>query len=117
MRASSVQAEAALIKTAPQALLRQYSSENELYLQWNSRFAIVLLTSGDITLGGVLTGVSALGRPFEQYGSAFGAGCDIWAADNVCVYVRHRRFAFEDRSFSSDAYSGNETTLELKLLF
>jgi len=117
MRASSVQAEAALFQTAPQALLRQYTSENELYLQWNSRFAVVLLASGDITLGGVLTGVNAIGRPFEQYGSGFGAGCDIWAADNVCVYVRHRRFAFEDRSFTRDTYSGNETTLELKLLF
>lgn len=117
MRASSVQTEAAVIKTAPQAILRQYSSENELYLQWNSRFAVVLLASGDITLGGILTGVSTQGRPLEQYGNAIGAGCDIWAADNVCIYVRHRRFAFEDRSFMLDTYSGQETTLELKLLF
>lgn len=117
MRASSVQTGAALINTGKDALLRQYASENELYVQWNNRFAVVLLASCDITLGGILTGVNPVGRPFEQFGSAWGAGCDIWAADNVCVYVRHRRFAFEDRSYVLDKYAGHETTLELKLLF
>ena len=95
MRTSSVQTGAALINTGKEALLRQYASENELYVQWNNRFAVVLLASGDITLGGILTGVNPIGRPFEQFGSAWGAGCDIWAADNVCVYVRHRRFALK----------------------
>lgn len=117
MRAQSVQAGMALFTPSSDALLRQYSSENELYFQWNSRLSLVLLASGDITLGGVLTGVNTLGRPLEQFGKAWGVGCDIWAADNVCVYVRHRNFAFEDRSFVLDTYSGNETTLELKLLF
>ncbi len=117
LRAQSVQTSAALLNTSPEAILRQYSSQNELYLQWNSRFSLVFLASADISLGGVLTGVNTLGRPLEQFGKALGLGCDIWAADNVCVYLRHKSFAFEDRSFVFDTYSGTETTLELKLLF
>lgn len=117
LRAASVQTDAALINLAPQALLRQYSTENELYLQWNSRISLVMMLSGDITLGGIRTGVSVSGRPFEQYGAARGLGIDIWAADNVCVYLRHKYFAFEDRSFNLDQYRGTESTIELKLLF
>jgi hypothetical protein len=117
LRAASVQTDAALINLAPQALLRQYATENELYLQWNSRISLVMMLSGDITLGGIRTGVSVNGRPFEQYGAARGLGIDIWAADNVCVYLRHKYFAFEDRSFNEDKYRGTESTIELKLLF
>ena len=112
-----MQTEAAVLKMAPQALLRQYATENELYLQWNSRITFVMMMSGDITLGGIRTGVNLDGRPFEQYGAARGIGIDIWAADNVCVYLRHKYFAFEDRSFNLDKYRGTETTVELKLLF
>lgn len=117
LRAASVQTNAAVLKMAPQALLRQYATENELYLQWNSRVTFVMMMSGDITLGGVRTGTNLEGRPFEQYGAAQGIGIDIWAADNVCVYLRHKYFAFEDRSFNLDKYRGTETTVELKLLF
>jgi hypothetical protein len=117
LRAASVQTQAAVIKTAPQAILRQYATENELYLQWNSRISVVMMLSGDISLGGIVTPQNVLGRPFEQYGAARGIGIDIWAADNVCVYLRHKYFAFEDRSYEYDKYRGTESTIELKLLF
>lgn len=117
LRTQSVQDAASFLNTSPQAILRQYASENELYLQWNDRFTLVFLGSADVTLGGVLTGVNAIGRPLEQYGSAYGFGFDIWAADNVCLYFRQRYFDFEDRSFTLDTYRGVESTLELKLIF
>lgn len=116
-RASSIQTGFDVLNTSPQAILRQYSAENEMYLHWNNRFALVFVGSGDITLGSLLTGFNVQGRPLEQYGRGYGFGFDIWAADNVCIYVRQRYFAFEDRSFLLDQYKGAETTLELKLIF
>lgn len=116
-RLQSVQDQLSLLNTKPSAILRQYASENEVYLQWNDRFTLVFLGSADITLGGGLTGLNAVGRPLEQYGTGYGFGFDIWAADNVCLYFRQRYFAFEDRSFILDTYRGAESTLELKLIF
>ena len=43
-----------------------------------------------------------------------GIGIDYMMAKNTGLYLRHRYFRFNDKSFPKDAFEGNETTLEIK---
>jgi len=117
LRAHSIQQAWSPLHVAADALLRQYSFENEAYLMWNEHLTLVAMASADATLGNLQTMVNAEGRPLDQRGYAYGFGADIWATKDVSFYLRHKWFGFTDRSFTLDTYLGSETTLELKLLF
>jgi hypothetical protein len=116
-RAHSAQLQPSLLYVRPDAVLRQYSSENEVYLKTSDRFTWVGCASADATLGSLKTNYNATGRPIDQRGWALGLGFDCWAADNAQIFFRHKAFGFADRSFELDAFRGTETTVELKLFF
>lgn len=117
VRAHSVQLQPALLYVRPDAVLRQYSSENEIYWKTGDRWTWVGCASADATLGSLKTNYNATGRPIDQRGWALGLGFDCWAADNAQIFFRHKAFGFADRSFELDAFRGTETTVELKLFF
>ncbi len=56
-------------------------------------------------------------RPRNQEGTGYGLGLDITLSKNVVLFLRHRWFAFEDRSFALDKFKGSETIVELKIVF
>jgi hypothetical protein len=117
VRAHSVQQQPSLLYVRPDAVLRQYSSENEIYWKTSDRWTWVGCASADATLGSLKTNYSATGRPIDQRGWALGWGFDCWAADNAQIFFRSKAFGFADRSFELDAFRGTETTVELKLFF
>ena len=57
------------------------------------------------------------GKPRDQQGTGIGFGFDIDLGRNAGLYLRHRFFAFEDRSFTKDQFQGQETLLEIKVAF
>ena len=57
------------------------------------------------------------GEPRNQIGRGIGLGFDWTLAQNAGIYLRHRWMDFEDRNFALDTYSGQETTVELKIFF
>ncbi|MEM9999051.1 MAG: hypothetical protein AAF809_15210 [Bacteroidota bacterium] len=59
----------------------------------------------------------ASGLPLDQYGSGIGIGFDWLLAANAGLYVRHRWMHYEDRSFELATYTGQESTVELKIFF
>jgi hypothetical protein len=117
VRAHSVQQQPSLLYVRPDAVLRQYSSENEIYWKTSDRWTWVGCASADATLGSLKTNSNATGRPIDQRGWALGWGFDCWAADNAQIFFRTKAFGFADRSFELDAFRGTETTVELKLFF
>jgi hypothetical protein len=117
VRAHSVQQQPSLLYVRPDAVLRQYSSENEIYWKTSDRWTWVGCASADATLGSLKTNSNATGRPIDQRGWALGWGFDCWAADNAQIFFRSKAFGFADRSFELDAFRGTETTVELKLFF
>ena len=117
VRAHSVQQQPSLLYVRPDAVLRQYSSENEIYWKTSDRWTWVACASADATLGSLKTNYNATGRPIDQRGWALGCGFDCWAADNAQIFFRSKAFGFADRSFELNAFRGTETTFELKLFF
>ena len=117
VRAHSVQQQPSLLYVRPDAVLRQYSSENEIYWKTSDRWTWVGCASADATLGSLKTNANVTGRPIDQRGWALGWGFDCWAADNAQIFFRSKAFSFADRSFELDAFRGTETTVELKLFF
>ncbi|MFM7813499.1 MAG: hypothetical protein ACKO66_03165, partial [Flavobacteriales bacterium] len=70
------------------------------------------------TLGNYLTDIDEESRrPMNQYGRGIGAGCDIELSKGTRLYVRHRWYSFEDRSFALDHFEGREWVVELKAFF
>ena len=55
--------------------------------------------------------------PRFQTTLGIGLGIDYNLSRNTALYLRHRYFSFEDRTFELDNNNGNETTLELKVTF
>jgi opacity protein-like surface antigen len=56
-------------------------------------------------------------RPRNQEGWGLGLGIDYDLSKNTALYLRHRWFSFEDRSFAKDQFKGTETVFEIKLSF
>ena len=68
--------------------------------------------------GGQLTELDPdTGQPRDQVGRGIGLGFDWTIAQNAGLYFRHRWMDFEDRNFALDTYSGQESTVELKIFF
>ena len=57
------------------------------------------------------------GKPRDQEGTGIGFGIDYDLGRNAGLYVRHRFFRFEDRSFTKDQFAGQETVVEIKVAF
>lgn len=69
-------------------------------------------------LGNYATQVDELSRrPRNQEGIGLGTGLDLSLGKNALFALRHRYFQFEDRSFSLDKFSGQETMVEIKVFF
>lgn len=55
--------------------------------------------------------------PIDQTGIGIGIGFDIDITENTGLHFRHRWFTYSDKNYADDKYSGNETTIELKVIF
>ena len=70
------------------------------------------------TIANYLTNIDEVSRrPRNQYGKGYGLGVDVELGRNTRLYIRHRWFSFEDKSFSLDHFNGRELVVELKAFF
>ncbi len=101
-----------------EAFLRHYSNELELYYQVWRRLIVSGYLGYERILGNYDTELSIeTGRPRNQEGRGIGFGFDYDLGRNAGLYLRHRFFSFEDRSFVKDQFAGQETILEIKVAF
>jgi opacity protein-like surface antigen len=100
------------------AYLRHYSHELEMYYSINPKTVITSYLGYESVVANYSTEVDAISkRPRDQRGWGLGLGVDYDIAKNTALYIRHRWFNFEDKSFSRDAFAGKETVIELKFSF
>lgn len=100
------------------AYIRHYSHQIENYITVHPKLVLAQYLGLERVLGNYDTQVDLESkRPRDQEGIALGLGLDFSLAKNTALYLRHRYFTFEDRSFELDKFSGHETTLELKITF
>jgi hypothetical protein len=104
--------------TNEKAYIRQYTAETELYYAITNGILINAYYGFERTLGNYLTDINEeTRRPRNQVGQGIGCGMDIDMGNNTRLYIRHRWFSFEDRSFTLDTFRGRELTVELKAFF
>lgn len=102
----------------PDAYLRHYSNEMELYYHISQNIIVNSYLGYERIMGNRDTDLSLeTGLPRDQEGWGIGFGFDYNLGRNAALYVRHRFFAFEDRSFLLDKYRGQETVVEIKIDF
>jgi hypothetical protein len=100
------------------AFLRHYSTELETYYSLTDDLVLAGYGGYERVLGNYQTDINQeTDRPRNQEGWGLGLGLDYDLAKNTALYLRHRWFSFEDRSFSRDRMKGTETILEIKLTF
>jgi len=101
-----------------EAYIRHYVHQIENYLKVNPKLIFSQYLGIERVIGNFDTQVDIeSGRPRNQVNLAIGGGLDYSLSKNTALYLRHRYFSFEDRSFSLDKFKGHETTLELKVIF
>ena len=101
-----------------EAYVRQYSNEIEAYFALNSKLVLSSYLGIERTLGNYETETDENSmRPRNQFGEGYGLGLDYTLAKNTALFIRHRWFSFEDKSFERDQFKGTETILELKITF
>jgi hypothetical protein len=100
------------------AYVRQYSNEFEAYYAMNSKLVFNGYAGFERTIANYDTETDfETKRPRDQFGNGYGLGIDYTIAKNTALFIRHRWFSFEDKSFERDQFKGTETILELKLTF
>ncbi|NVK26603.1 MAG: hypothetical protein HWE14_01100 [Flavobacteriia bacterium] len=100
------------------AYLRQYNSELEMFYELNQTFILNSYFGYERSIANYQTELnSETLRPVNQTGWGIGVGCDISLSKNAGLFFRHRWFSFEDTSFPLDQFSGQESSLELKIFF
>ena len=100
------------------AYIRHYAHQLESYYRIHPRVVLAQYLGWERVIGNYDTQVDLLtDRPRNQEGIAVGMGIDYTVAKNTGLYLRHRYFQFEDKSFVLDKFAGHETTLELKIYF
>ena len=100
------------------AYVRQYSSELELYLELSNKVMLTNYLGYERILANYATELDVeTRRPRNQEGIGYGTGIDLSLGKNSLFAIRHRFFKFEDRSFSLDKFSGQETMVEIKVFF
>lgn len=106
------------IVTTEEAYLRSYSSELELYYCLTDNVNLSSYLGYERSIANFLTDIDEVSRrPRNQTGRGLGMGIDISLGRNSRLYLRHRWFDFEDRSFADDRFNGTETVLEIKTSF
>jgi hypothetical protein len=101
-----------------EAYIRLYAHQIESYYNIHPKVVLAQYLGWERVIGNYSTQVDiTTKRPINQEGKAIGGGIDYMLAKNTALYLRHRWFSFEDRSFLLDKFSGHETTLELKIQF
>jgi hypothetical protein len=104
--------------TNEKAYVRQYASEIEAYIKVNKTMMLNGYFGIERTLGNYLTEINEdTRRPLNQFGRGIGLGCDFDLGKNARLYVRHRWYSFEDKSFELDQFRGRELMVELKAFF
>ena len=116
---SSVQKEKSSIPVfTDDAYVRQYSNELEAYYAMNSKLVFNGYVGIERTIANYDTETDLeTMRPRDQFGHGYGLGIDYTITKNTALFIRHRWFSFEDKSFEDDHFKGTETILELKLTF
>lgn len=100
------------------AYIRHYSNEVEAYYALRKAFTLVGYAGYERIIANYDTELDdETFKPRNQEGLGLGLGFDVDLGKNAGLYVRHRWFSFEDRNFSLDQFSGQETLVELKVLF
>jgi len=107
-----------VVVTTEEAYLRQYSSELEMYYCINKNVNVNTYLGYERAVANYLTDIDEVSRrPRNQQGYGLGLGFDVSLGRNSRLYIRHRWFEFEDRSFADDHFRGEETVIELKTSF
>jgi hypothetical protein len=102
----------------PDAFLRQYSSELEMFYQLSKPIIMNTYLGYERVLGSNATELNyETQAPLNQTGWGAGFGFDISLGRNAGLYLRHRWFFFEDTSFALDQFRGQETLAELTVYF
>jgi hypothetical protein len=100
------------------AYVKQYNNEFEAYYAVNSKFVLNGYLGFERTIANYKTDLDVkTDRPRDQFGNGYGLGIDYTIAKNTAIFIRHRWFEFEDKSFQKDHFKGTETSLELKISF
>ncbi len=100
------------------AFIRSYNHQLESYLDLTKEMTLSTYLGWERTIGNYDTEIEQdTRRPRNQEGFAMGLGLDISLSKNTALYLRHRWFSFEDRSFPDDAFKAKETSLEIKTYF
>jgi hypothetical protein len=101
-----------------EAYIRLYAHQLESYYNIHPKVVLAQYLGWERVIGNYSTQVDIkTQRPLNQQGIAIGGGIDYMLAKNTALYLRHRWFSFEDRSYQLEKFSGHETTLELKIQF
>lgn len=101
-----------------EAYIRQYSHQFESYYSIHPKLVLAVYGGYERVIGNYATLVDINSkRPRNQEGIALGLGLDFQMAKSTNLYVRHRYFQFEDKSYSLDQFAGHETTIEIKINF
>ncbi|MBI34378.1 MAG: hypothetical protein CMP67_03340 [Flavobacteriales bacterium] len=100
------------------AFLRVYNHQFENYYHISPKIILAQYLGVERIVANYSTQVNIeTQRPINQEGIGIGLGIDYMMAKNTGLYIRHRYFTFEDKSFPLDKFSGHETTLEIKVTF
>ncbi|MCB0760030.1 MAG: hypothetical protein KDC12_00815 [Flavobacteriales bacterium] len=100
------------------AYIRLYSHQVENYYHVHPKWVIAQYFGYERVVANYSTLVDLQSkRPRNQEGVAVGLGLDYQMAKNTFLFVRHRYFRFEDRSYELDRFAGHETTVEIKINF
>lgn len=100
------------------AYVRQFSNEIEAYYNIRKRVVLTSYLGYERVIANYDTEVDVESfKPRNQDGFGFGLGLDVSLGKNAGLYMRHRWFSFNDRNFSLDQFSGQETLVELKVFF
>ena len=100
------------------AYIRLYSHQLENYYHVHSKLILAQYLGWERVIGNYKTTVDLTSkRPRNQEGLSVGFGIDYMMAKNTGLYLRHRWFSFEDRSFELDKFAGHESTVEVKIYF
>ncbi len=99
------------------AYIRAQYHEMDIYYQLHKNFIITLYGGLETIQGNQDTDLGTNNLPRDQMGKAFGAGFDLTLSNQATLYFRERWFSFEDVNFATEKFSGNEGTVELKIMF
>ncbi|MGB0431546.1 MAG: hypothetical protein ACPGLV_13815 [Bacteroidia bacterium] len=100
------------------AYVRQYTNEFEAYYNLRKRIMVAAYFGYERVMANYDTQLDEQTlKPRDQEGIGYGLGLDVSLGKNAGLYLRHRWFSFNDRNFSLDQYSGQETLAELKIFF